>query len=1000
MMLLTRMRLGQKLALLVLVPVVVIAYFALTQTHSSSKLRDDADRLVQLAGLGVQLSALVHELQKERGMSAGYIGSAGAKFAANLSTQRKQTDAVRAALSKYLRKFNSSALDQGAATELAAIRDELDRTGTMRKSIDGLSVSLGDALPYYTNINSHSLSLIARMAKLSADAALTREIIAYASFLQSKERAGIERAVMANTFAKDSFGPGMFVKFLQLKTTQENYMAMFLELATPELSGFYQQTLSGEAIDETRRMRKVAMDHADSGGFGIDAVYWFEMQTAKINMLKAVEDQAAEMLNASAQASRAVAESALYRSVAISVAGLLISVVLGWYLVRSILAQLGGEPAYIAEIATHIANGELDTPLRDERGDSRRGIYASIVAMRDTLRERIESDRRAAQENLRIRTALDGANAGVMVADANGDVIYVNGAVRRMFEQAADDLRCVKPSFDPRTINTGAANDLLKGIADDPRVIDAVNRDDGRMIEAGARTFRVLATPVVDAAGGRLGTAIEWSDLTEDLAAAEAERERLEQERIVAAANTRLKVALDNVGSAVVVADNDRRIIYANKSAFRLFDEARDDIRTELKGFDSESIVGQRVDALLEEKGRSAASPDMTAESRVSDVEIGTRAIRITTNSVTDDNGNRLGTTVEWLDRTNEVAVEREIDNLVAAAGQGDLSQRIELSGKEGFFKQLGYGFNALIDQLSGVFSDIAEVMGKLADGDLRTTITREYSGTFDDVKSDVNRTMRNLAEIVGRLADVADHVDSTVGEIAIGNRNLSSRTEQQASNLEQTASSLEQLTATVRNNAGNAQQANDLATSARSIAQRGGEVVSEAISAMDQINSSSKKIGEIVGVIDEIAFQTNLLALNASVEAARAGEQGRGFAVVATEVRNLASRSADAAKEIKDLIEDSTTKVDAGSELVGASGETLSEIVDSVKKVGEMVAEIAAASSEQAAGIDQINRAVSEMDNMTQQNAALAEETSAASISVGDNAQELKRLINFFATK
>ncbi len=207
----------------------------------------------------------------------------------------------------------------------------------------------------------------------------------------------------------------------------------------------------------------------------------------------------------------------------------------------------------------------------------------------------------------------------------------------------------------------------------------------------------------------------------------------------------------------------------------------------------------------------------------------------------------------------------------------------------------------------------------------------------------------------------------------------------------------MEELTSTVRNNADNAQQANQVATSARGMAEKGGEVVGRAVSAMQQINASSTKIAEIIGVIDEIAFQTNLLALNASVEAARAGEQGRGFAVVATEVRNLASRSADAAKEIKDLINDSVSKVHAGAELVNESGETLQEIVTGVKKVGDIVAEIAAASAEQASGIDQVNQAITTMDEMTQQNAALAEQTSAASVSLNDKAKQIEGTMSFF---
>ncbi|HEX7815948.1 methyl-accepting chemotaxis protein [Dyella sp.] len=259
-------------------------------------------------------------------------------------------------------------------------------------------------------------------------------------------------------------------------------------------------------------------------------------------------------------------------------------------------------------------------------------------------------------------------------------------------------------------------------------------------------------------------------------------------------------------------------------------------------------------------------------------------------------------------------------------------------------------------------------------------------------------RTMDDrLSTIVNEVRHGSGSVSTAAQQISRGNDDLSQRTQEQASSLEETASSMEEMTSTVKQNAENASHANQLARGAREQAERGGEVVAQAVGAMREINASSRKIADIVGLIDEIAFQTNLLALNAAVEAARAGEQGRGFAVVATEVRNLAQRSAGAAKEIKGLINDSAAKVRTGSELVDQSGKALAEIVDSVKKVTDIVAEIAAASQEQSAGIDQVNHAVLQMDEMTQQNAALVEEAAAAARAMQEQATELTRQVGFF---
>jgi methyl-accepting chemotaxis protein len=280
-------------------------------------------------------------------------------------------------------------------------------------------------------------------------------------------------------------------------------------------------------------------------------------------------------------------------------------------------------------------------------------------------------------------------------------------------------------------------------------------------------------------------------------------------------------------------------------------------------------------------------------------------------------------------------------------------------------------------------------------DGDLsRRLNSASQGGDLLKMSNAINSLLEGVSDIFSRVKNAAREVLRGAEEISQGNANLSQRTEEQSASLEETASSMEQMTCTVKQNANNAGQANQLATAARDLAEKGGAVVGNAVRAMTEINDSSKKIADIIGVIDEIAFQTNLLALNAAVEAARAGEQGRGFAVVATEVRSLAGRSAKAAKEIKDLIRDSVRKVGDGSLLVTQSGETLEQIVISVKKVSDIVAEIAAASREQSSGIEQVNKAVMQMDQMTQQNAALVEQATAASQSMADQARELTTMI------
>jgi methyl-accepting chemotaxis protein len=344
-----------------------------------------------------------------------------------------------------------------------------------------------------------------------------------------------------------------------------------------------------------------------------------------------------------------------------------------------------------------------------------------------------------------------------------------------------------------------------------------------------------------------------------------------------------------------------------------------------------------------------------------------------------------------------EAELDRSVGMVVQAAVAGDLGKRIDTAGLQGVMHKLGDGINSLVASVSTAVDEVGRVLAAMAGGDLTRRVEGHYQGVFAELKENVNASSEKLAGTVKGIAEAASAVNDASSEISTGSQDLASRTESQAASIEETAASMHEITTTVKQNADNAQAANQLAVAARDSAEKGGSVVGDAVNAVTRIEESAQKISDIVGLIDEIAFQTNLLALNASVEAARAGEAGKGFAVVAQEVRALAQRSANASKDIKALIAESNAQVKTGAGLVNQTGASLTDIVTAIKKVSDIVAEIAAASREQATGLEQVNTAVGSMDEMTQRNGALVEETSASAQALAGQAQELTRLVGFF---
>jgi methyl-accepting chemotaxis protein len=474
-------------------------------------------------------------------------------------------------------------------------------------------------------------------------------------------------------------------------------------------------------------------------------------------------------------------------------------------------------------------------------------------------------------------------------------------------------------------------------------------------IEAVGCDPRELSKVSKELANGNLAVSIRSAGAGEASLAHAMERMRtelnsnVERERVITRDNSQIRTALDRVTIGAMLVDDSGKIVYLNDYARSIFNTRAAEIRRHAPLFDVEHIVGAAFEDLHAGASDQRDLLSHLAGGRSHEFKMGTAIFRITANPVMDDQGARLGTVVQWMDRTLEVGAEDDLKATVAKAIAGDLTARVAETDKDGFFKVLSAGVNELVG---------------------------------------------NMADAVRTMSEAAAQVRVGADEISRGNQHLSERTEQQASSLEQTASSMQQMTSTVKRNAENAAQANQLAAAAREQAERGGRVVSSAVQAMSQIDAASKKISDIIGVIDEIAFQTNLLALNAAVEAARAGDQGRGFAVVAAEVRNLASRSAEAAREIKALIHDSVNKVSEGTSLVNESGTVLVEIVDSVKRVTDVVAAIALSSREQAAGIEMVNKAVAVMDSGTQQNGALVEQASAAAQALTEQAGALTHLI------
>jgi len=803
----SNIKIAGRIAIATILPLLAFAGFAAKGLIEKWSTSQSAGRVTAVIETVPSVSNLVHQLQRERGASATFVGSKGQALGDVMRNQRVATDKAIAEWHEGMGTIDASALGARFGRTLEQVKPAITDISNVRREIDALSITGPKAVSYFSSAIANLIGLLEATGEISDDVRINQRARAFVALVKRKELVGQERAAGAGAFAAGEFAPDVYRNFVRLLALQEAQVTEFEREATRSEIEAVAGVLKGAVIDELGRMRAIAglAPFEKAAVKSVAAPDWFNTITQYIDLLKTAEDRiAADFLNLT-RAFAGEAKSGFYVIAGVSIAVLLLVVTMTIVVARSITRPI----ARLLPTMSELGKGNHGVEVGDtERGDEIGEMAKAVLVFRQ-----------AGIENTRLQA------------------------------QTAEQER--------KSIREKAEQDRL-------------------------------------AAEKAQADAKEKSDRELKAASEKAERERVATEE---------------------------RIAQDKKMAAE----------------------------------RAAAEAKVMAD------------------------------------------LDAAVGGIVKAAMAGDFSQRVPLDGKEGTIRNLASAMNTLCETMGKVMGELVSMLSALADGNLTQRINGAYQGMFSTLKDRANTTAETLSGTVSGITAAVKEVTNAAAEISTSTTDLSQRTEEQAASLEETSASMEEISGTVKRNAENAQHANQLAASARQVADRGTAVVTDTVEAMGRIEQSSTKITDIIGVIDEIARQINLLALNAAVEAARAGEAGRGFAVVASEVRSLAQRSSQAAKDISDLISNSSVQVKEGADLVNRTGESLKEIVESIRKVADIVADIAAASAEQSTGIDQINKALTQMDEVTQQNSALVEENAATAKTLEEQAEAMTQQVAFF---
>ena len=978
-----------KLLLLVVVPLIALIIIAGELIYKDIDKLSSFKNLEKAVILSTKVSALVHETQKERGATAGYISSNGKEFADSLPTQRKLTDKKIDDLKKYLNSISLLDINKELSHDMDKAISDLAKLKTIREQVSSLTIKSSKAINYYTYMNDDFLNTIIDISKISREPEVTKQLIGYSNFLLSKERAGIERAIGTQILVDDTFKDGIRVKFNNLISEQNSYLKTYLKYATDDSKLFYKKIIQGNDVEEVNRIRNILLTSKEIGGFNIDAQHWFDTISSKIALIKKTENYIVKNLR--------ITDKNLHKQVklAIEIANVL----------HETQKERGATAGFIGSNGKKFNNKLPKQRLNTDKKINmlkvtisklkyllnKKALTALNNALKDMdnisyIRDGVNKLSIGGNKAISFYTNLNSSllnTIGNITSDAtnNNEARDLNAFYNFIMskERAGIERAVLANSFARNKFLPGMKDKFVKLMTEQNTFLISFEKSandnylkfykktlQGKSVDEVNR-MRVIAKNTNSVGGFEQDPSYWFDKITKKINLLKQIDDQLAKELI-----TTIDKKIDNINSDLVFA------IILNI----LF-----------------IIISISIGAIIMNQITSSLSTFQTGllnffkylnkeTSTVSEIPINTKDEIAIMTKVVNQNIIKTKKTIE-----QDEALINEAEEIMKRVANGWFSQTISSSTSNESLNMLKNNINMMIGNTKGRFIKVNEVLEKYAN--------QNYTELLDLKDIEKNGVLDLLVNDINSLKDSITHmlVDNKSNGMTLKNSSelllnnveiLNKNSNQAAAALEETAAALEQVTSNIGNNTNTVISMSQYGRNVKDSVDSGQNLAKQTTHAMEDINSEVSAISEAITVIDQIAFQTNILSLNAAVEAATAGEAGKGFAVVAQEVRNLASRSADAANEIKALVDNANHKANNGKKIADEMINGYSKLNDNISKTLELISDVEMASKEQYAGIEQINDAVAQLDKQTQENASIANDTK----SIAEQTNEIAFLI------